>query len=123
VLDYRTLLAAVDRRDWTAFGEALTDDVTFRYGSQPPVTGKAAVLAAAEGAVAPFEAVAHTLERVWRDGNDDVVAGQVAYTLPGGETIRLEFLNRFRLVDGRIQQYLIFIDASPVFAALQGAAA
>jgi len=123
MLDYHALFASIDRRDWAAFGAHLTDDVTFRYGSQPPVTGKAAVLEAAAGAVAPFSAVAHTFDRDWTTDTDSVVAGQVAYTLPSGQVIALEFLNRFKLSDGKIREYLIFIDASPVFAALQGASA
>jgi ketosteroid isomerase-like protein len=123
MIDYHALLAAIDRRDWTAFGAFLTDDVTFRYGSQAAVTGKPAVLAAAEAAVAPFLAVAHTYDRDWTTDTDAVVAGQVAYMLGTGETIALPFLNRFTLVDGRIREYLIYIDASPVFNALHGAAA
>lgn len=122
MLDYSAIFSSIDRGDWAAFGSFLTDDVTFRYGSQPVVHGKAAVLAASEAAVAPFTKVQHHYDTDWASTSDCVVAGDVSYTLPSNETIRLPFLNRFKLEDGKIREYLIFIDASPVFAALQGAA-
>lgn len=119
MFDPHRLFACIDRRDWAAFGDFLADDVVFRYGSQPAVHGKAAVLAAAAAALAPFSRVEHRFERQWADPSDTVVAGEVSYTLPSGRVIRLDFLNRLRFREGSIGEYLIFIDAAPVFAALQ----
>lgn len=118
--DARHLFDCIDRRDWAGFGSFLTDDVVFRYGSQAPVQGRDAVLAAAAAALAPFSQVEHRFDRQWADPHDTVVAGQVIYTLPAGRQIPLDFLNRFRMRDGKIREYLIHIDASPVLAALQG---
>jgi 1,4-dihydroxy-2-naphthoate polyprenyltransferase len=119
--DLDALFAAIDRRDWQAFGAALSDDVTFRYGSGSAVHGKAAVLAAADGALAAFSAVRHTLGSTWDGDTGVVVEGEVRYTLPDGREIALPFLNRFGLRDGLISEYFIFIDPSPIAAAFQSA--
>lgn len=122
MIDYATLFSAIDRRDWHTFGTFLTDDVTFKYGSLPATTGHAAVLAAAEGAVAPFTKVRHSYDNDWSAPDDLVVAGTVTYTLPTGREITLPFLNRLKLSGGKVREYLIFIDPAPVFSALQEAA-
>lgn len=112
------LFGAIDQRDWITFESFLTEDVTFRYGSQPEVCGRANVLAAAEQAVAIFSSLEHKINRVFQDVDSLFVSGTVRYKLPDGAVIEVPFLNHFTLEKELIRQYLIYIDPSPVMAAL-----
>jgi hypothetical protein len=117
-LNTESLFTAIDNRDWKTFGTFLTADVTFRYGSQPAVTGRDNVLTAAEQAVAIFTSLEHRIEQLFQDGDSVFVSGTVRYGLPHGRVVEVPFLNHFMMKADLIEKYLIYIDPSPVFAAL-----
>lgn len=116
----RPLFAAIDARDWETFLTFLTPDATFQYGALPPAHGTAAIAAAAEGALAPFAHVRHDIRDVFLNESVWIVDGTVHYGFADGEEVAAPFLNRFGLSarGDVIHTYHIYLDPSPVFAAV-----
>jgi ketosteroid isomerase-like protein len=111
------LFAAIDSLEPAAPLEHITDDVVFRLGSDDPVLGKAAY---ADAGAQFFNAVAgihHDVLSIWEPEADVVVTEMdVTYTRLDGSTVTLPCSNIFRLRDGLIAIYKIYMDIAPVFA-------
>lgn len=113
----RKLFSDIDRKDTTAFVGHLTDDVEFRFGSAPPVSGAAAT---GEAVAAFFESIAalsHAIIRVWEDGSSVVCEGIVTYTRHDGRNVAIPFADVFDRRDDKIASYRIYIDINPLFEA------
>jgi ketosteroid isomerase-like protein len=112
---YQLLFTAIDTRDVDAFMDWLTDDCSFVYGSREPVRGQGAVRAAVKGFLAAFAAVSHRVDTTWEFDHAAVSEGVVTYTGADGRSTTLPFCNVFHLADdGRIREYRIYIDPSPL---------
>ena len=57
------LFAAIDAQDGAAFVSYLTDDAVFRFGSAPPVRGRAAVQEAVEAFFASIAGLSTAIRR------------------------------------------------------------
>ena len=108
------LLASIDGMDADRFVSFLTDDATFRYGSNPPTEGKQAVRQYVAGFFTMFKALRHTPLGSWSHPDAVFVQGEVEYTRHDGSAIAVPFLNCFRMSGDKIQEYLIYIDPTPV---------
>jgi ketosteroid isomerase-like protein len=105
----RTLLAAIDAGDQGTADSLIADDVCFRFGSNPPVTSKREFVAgrrALRGSILGFR---HEI-----DTDAVVVAMNVTYTRRDGSEVTIPCCDTFRLRDGLIVDYRIYIDISPV---------
>lgn len=107
---------SIDARDATAFAAFLAEDAVFRYGSQPAVTGRAAVCDHVAGFFAGLEGLSHELLGFWWGEPDALcfIRGEVTYRLPGGVSATLPFLNQLQLRDGLATRYLIYTDPTPL---------
>ncbi len=110
------LFMNIDRQDARSFATFLAPDVTFRWGSRNPVTGRDAVEAHVAGLFSLFKGLEHKLIETWFDERTQTVfvQGEVTYRLADERTITLPFLNLLRLQDGLIAEYLIYADPSPL---------
>jgi ketosteroid isomerase-like protein len=63
------LFAAIDAQDGAAFVSFLTDDAVFRFGSAPPVRGRAAVKAAVEAFFSSIAGLSHSIDQTLGDGD------------------------------------------------------
>ena len=111
---YDGILQAVDRKDSEAFVAYLTDDATFQWGAQDPVSGTAAVKAYVDAFLAMFDGTKHVLFETLESGDTRVCRGEVTYMMKDGREIPTPFCNVFHMEDGRIRDYLIHIDPSPL---------
>jgi len=98
----------------------LDEDVMFRFGSFPPGRGRANFDETWVAISAHIESLSHELLDVWDSGDSAVCRGNVTYALKDGNAVTLPFANIFYLRDGKIVQYLIYIDASAVFGPSEG---
>ena len=108
------LFASIDAMDVDKFVSFVTDDATFRYGSNPPTEGKDAIRENVAGFFSMFKGLGHTLEGTWVHPDAAFVQGQVHYTRHDGSTTSLPFLNCFKLRGDKIHEYLIYIDPTPL---------
>jgi ketosteroid isomerase-like protein len=112
---FAPLFAAIDNRDVDAFMGWLSDDCSFVYGSQEPVRGQAAVRAAVDGFLASFASVSHHVDTTLEVDSTAVSEGTVSYTGADGRSTTLPFCNVFHVAgDGRIREYRIYIDPTPL---------
>jgi ketosteroid isomerase-like protein len=112
---FAALFEAIDRRDIDGFMDWLTDDCAFVYGSGEPVRGAAAVRQMVDGFIASFAKVEHRVDSVWEADGAAITEGVVTYTGHDGGSTTLPFCNVFHLAsDGRIRDYRIYIDPTPL---------
>jgi ketosteroid isomerase-like protein len=121
--EIRELFAAIDSQDPDRFASFLTEDVRFRWGSQPPITGRREVRDHVQAFFSGFQALSHRILEFWEAPDRRVlfVQGEVSYTLASGQVVSLPFLNLFRVHGRAISEYLIYADPTPLTAAMGGA--
>lgn len=111
------IFRAIDDRNADAFVSFLTDGGTFQFGNGPAVRGKAAVHQLVAGFFASIAGCAHRLVHLWNDGEHVATQGEVTYTRLDGRLVTVPFVNVFRMRGDAIDEYLIHIDNTPLFAA------
>ncbi len=113
----REVFKAVDAKDAPAFAACLTSDAVFRYANAPLVTGPDAIRDAVAQFFGAVHSLRHDLLALWT--LDDMVfcKGEVRYVRHDGSNAGpFPFFNLFRLDGGKIAEYLIYVDISPLFA-------
>jgi ketosteroid isomerase-like protein len=111
------LFRAIDARDPMKFVSFLAPDASFRYGSAAPVTGREAIAQAVAGFFGTIQALEHRLLHQWQDVDSQVCEGEVTYTRHDGSRITLPFVVVLRPRAGLIQDYRIYVDIAPLYAA------
>jgi ketosteroid isomerase-like protein len=111
-----TLFQHVDSKDLKSFGELLCEDVLFRFGNAEPVTGRDAVRELLHGFLHSIQGLRHEVAAYWEIEDTVFFHGFVSYTRHDASVLRVPFANLFRLRDGLIREYLIFIDGSELYA-------
>lgn len=111
------MFAALDRGGVPALFPYLEEDVVFRFASYPAGRGREQ-FAEVWSAMAPqIKSLRHELGQVWELGDQAFCHGTVTYTLIDGRVVAVPFANLFKLRGGKVAEYLIYVDASPVLGA------
>ena len=115
----RELFAALDAGDIESVLGLMTEDVAFRFGSADPVVGHAAMAAQFALMAGAIASLSHRLLAVWTTAEPDpavICEMTVTYRRHDGSQVMLPCANVFRLQDGRVADYRIYMDVNPVFA-------
>lgn len=117
-MDQRTkmLFAAVDAKDADAFAAFLTADAVFRFGNAPIVRGRAAIREAVAAFFAAIRGLRHQISEQWECGNAVTILGDVTYTRLDGSALTVPFAVILKIRDSSVSKYLIYADASQLFA-------
>ncbi|HUE27149.1 MAG TPA: nuclear transport factor 2 family protein [Solirubrobacteraceae bacterium] len=112
----RGVFAALDAKDPAAVSARMTDDVRMRLGNADLVEGKAKFHEATTAFVASISAIRHEITSMW--SVDDVVIAEmdVHYERLDGRTVTLPCCNVFRVRDGLVSDYRVYLDIGPVYA-------
>jgi len=114
----RTLLQAVDNADNDTIAACTAKDVHFRFGNAPPTNTRSDLLAAAGSFRGTIAALRHTILNMWDVNGDTVIATMdVYYRRLDGRELNLPCCNIFRIDNGLVVDYLIYMDVNPVTAA------
>ncbi len=116
-VDFGKLFVSIDAMDTEGFLGFVAPDAEFRFGSAPPVQGRAAIEEAVGGFFASIAALSHELQRIVAKDDTVVCEGEVTYTRRDGGAVTLPFCNVFETKDGLISVYRIYIDIAPLYAA------
>ena len=111
------LFAAIDRKDPDAFAAYLTEDAAFRFGSAPPVHGRAAIAEAVGKFFESVAALSHELNLFVVDESTIVCEGETTYTRHDGSTVTVPFTDVFDMEGDLIRNYKIYADIAPLYAA------
>jgi hypothetical protein len=114
--DLKPLFAAIDAKDSDAFVSFFTEDGVFRFGNAEPVVGRDNVHAAVTGFFGSIKGLSHSVADLKDTGDVMVSHGHVTYTRHNDTTLSVPFCNVFNMKEGKIQDYLIFVDASQLYA-------
>ena len=112
----RSAAAALDAGDVARMGALVSDDIRLRFASQPEVRGKEAFLAALQASLDSVSGFRHEILHAWDVGDAVVLEMMVHYLRLDGTSISLPCCNIFRLTDGLIDDYLVYMDIAPVYA-------
>ena len=112
----RALLAAADS-DIAAFFGFFSDDCEFRMANNEVVRGREAIQAWVAGYLGSVAGMRHVVLEEWTADDVAAVRVEVTYTMRNGTTFTLPAVTRTRVHDGKVTEYLIFMDPSPVEAA------
>ena len=115
-VNFEKLFVSIDAMDTEGFLGFVAEDCTFRFGSSPPITGRAGIRASVNDFFSMFAALRHDLHRVVADGNGIACEGEVTYTRHDGKRFTVPICNIFEAEGGLISLYRIYIDMAPVFA-------
>jgi ketosteroid isomerase-like protein len=87
-----------------------------RLGNQDVVEGKAAFLATSQAFASSINQIRHEIHSLWNV--DDVVIAEmdVHYERLDGGKLTLPCCNVFRVRDGLVSDYRVYMDIGPVFA-------
>lgn len=111
-----TLGGVIDAKDSELFASYMTEDGIFRFGNSEPVKGKQAISDYVAAFFNMIKKSEHSVVNFWESGNEIIWQGEVIYTRPDDRMVTVYFTNIFYMKGELIDQYLIFIDNSPLFA-------
>jgi hypothetical protein len=116
------LFASIDVMDTDAFVAHFAEDAVFRFGNAEPAQGRAAIRETLVGFFGSIGGLNHLVTGIWRGewerGTVLSVETAVTYTrADGSQTPTLPATSTLRLDGELIQDYRIFVDASPIVAA------
>jgi ketosteroid isomerase-like protein len=114
----RSAFAANDARDIDALSDLVTDDVRLTFGNAGTVTGRDAFRKASADFNASVDKFSHEITALLEVPDAGVVVAElsVTYRRLDGRELTLPCCNVFRVRDGRIADYRIYMDINPVFA-------
>ncbi|MBK8550660.1 MAG: nuclear transport factor 2 family protein [Ignavibacteria bacterium] len=110
-----SLFNDIDKMDADKFVEYLDEDVSFRFGNAPAVTGKKAVRDAVDGFFKSIKGISHKKLRMWLHPDSVLYQGIVTYTRHDGSELTVPYLNLFLLNGEKIKDYMIYIDISHLY--------
>jgi ketosteroid isomerase-like protein len=113
----RTLIRAVDGADQNAIATLTANDVQFRFGNAAPTSTQSELLAAAQSFRDAIADLRHTILDLWEVEDRTVVAVMdVYYRRLDGRELTLPCCNIFRVRNGVVNDYRIYMDVNPVLA-------
>ena len=115
------LFRAIDSMDAKTFAEVFTEEGTFRFCNSEPVAGTQQVQQSVSEFFSLIGGLSHNIagvwSGVWEKGEVKSVEAEVTFTRrDGSRTQPLPVTSTLRMEEGRISDYTVFMDISPVFA-------
>ncbi|MBE0640099.1 MAG: nuclear transport factor 2 family protein [Bacteroidales bacterium] len=112
----QSVFKAVDNSDAKGLADFMTEDAVFRFSNNPEVIGKANIIPFLDGFFQSIRGTRHDQIEAWEIPGGYAMNGQVTYTRHDGSTYPCWFANTFKMKDGKIKEYLIFVDNSKLYS-------
>jgi ketosteroid isomerase-like protein len=110
------IFAAFDAKDIDSLAAWVTDDVRLQIGNAPAADGKTQFVESLRAFFASVKSVEHSISNVWSDIDAIIAELNVRYTRLDGTELTLPCCNVFRVRDGAVADYRVYMDISPVYA-------
>jgi ketosteroid isomerase-like protein len=113
----RAIIEATDAADVDWVSDLVTDDIRLQFGSAEPTVGKQVLIDGAVAFNASIASIRHDVNALWTVESDVVITEMmVHYERLDGHSVSLPCTNIFRVRDGKIADYRVYMDIAPVFA-------
>jgi ketosteroid isomerase-like protein len=113
----RAIIDATDAADVNWIADLVTEDIRLQFGSEEPTVGKQVLMDGAVAFNASIASIRHDVNALWTVEPDVVVTEMmVHYERLDGQGVSLPCTNIFRVRDGKIADYRVYMDIAPVFA-------
>ena len=112
----RTLIRAVDDADQDTITALTATDVHFRFGNAASTSTQSELLAAAQSFREAIAYLHHTILDLWEVDDTVIALMDVYYKRLDDVELNLPCCNVFRVRDGVVNDYRIYMDVSPVLA-------
>lgn len=106
----------IDAKDSEGFANFLTEDGIFRFGNQPEVRGRQATRDYVARFFTMIKSSQHEIINLLEKDDKIIWQGRVTYTRLDANKVTVNFCNIFYMKKDMIDQYLIYIDNTPLFA-------
>jgi ketosteroid isomerase-like protein len=110
------MFARVDVRDAEGFAACFTEHGSFRFANTPMLTGRAAIRDFIAGFFAGIGGISHQFEGCWSVDDRAFCNGLVTYVRKDGSELTVPWSTVSRFEDGKLAEYLAYVDASKLFA-------
>ena len=111
----QAIFAAFDAKDIDALAGLMTDDVRLQIGNADVVNGKARFVEALQAFFGSLPSFSHPVPHVWSDLDAVITELNVHYTRLDGTEVTLPCCNVFRIRDGAVADYRVYMDIAPVY--------
>lgn len=111
----KVLFKAIDTKDPDKFCSFITPDGVFKFGNLPEITGVIAIKEMVAGFFDSLKALDHTVPDIWDNGEMVICRGEVTYTRHDDSTHTVPFCNVFKMKEGKVAHYQIYIDNSELY--------
>ncbi|MEE9553221.1 MAG: nuclear transport factor 2 family protein [candidate division Zixibacteria bacterium] len=112
----KSVFDSVDAKDANKFISFLTDDATFKFANMEAVVGKDNVKQAVAGFFGSINGMSHKIHESFDHNGTIVNRGEVTYTRLDKSELTVPFANFFKMNGEKIKEYLIYVDASELYA-------
>jgi ketosteroid isomerase-like protein len=100
-----------------ALSQYYADDAYYRYGSFPPAIGKDAIRAATYSTHLDFvKGMSFKVLETWAQGNVVIAELELHHNLADGSTLVLPCTDVVRFAAGKVQDFRVYMDPSPLLA-------
>ena len=106
------LFSAIDSMDTDKFVSYISQDGKFTFGNNPTVTGRENIRSVIGGFFSGIAGIKHEVENVWETDGYLIMRGSSTYTRHDKSLLTTPFCNVFKMEDGKIMTYDIYIDLS-----------
>jgi hypothetical protein len=111
------VFGAVDSADATTFSKFFSAQGRMVFANGEPMIGPAQIEAGVKGFFTTIKALRHTQVNEWTVGQDTIVELSVEYDRLDGATVAIPVVSIWHVdADGRIDDYRVFFDLTPVYA-------
>jgi len=118
-MDYKALVSAayqsIDSADAAKFASFITPDGIFRFANIPAVKDNKPIKEFVEGFFKSLKGISHSNLESWSVEDVIFVNGDVKYTRHNDTSLEVPFSCTWKMKDGLIDEYLIFIDNSELY--------
>jgi ketosteroid isomerase-like protein len=112
----QAIFAAFDAKDVSALAALMTEDVRLQLGNANVVKGRVEFVEALETFFVSVAGVRHAVTEVWSDRDVVIAELRVRYVRLDGTEVTLPCCNVFRLRNGAVADYRVYMDITPVYA-------
>lgn len=109
------LFDAIDNMDPEKFVSYLDENAEFIFGNMSPVKGRENIKKAVSDFFGTIQGLRHEVPNIWTIKDYIFSELKVTYTRKDGKKVVVPGLNLFKVKNGKIEEYKIFIDISPVY--------